>query len=96
MASTLNDFCTQLMKEVKNKMKKVLAAATTAATTSGNTGGGNNARGRRKTRGEFKLCPHCNKKGTHKPEDCFMLLANAAKKPAKFINRRYVNQKKKE
>ena len=33
MASTLNDFCLQLMTEVKNEMKKVLAAATTAAMT---------------------------------------------------------------
>ena len=84
------------MTEVKNEMKKVLAAATTAATTCGNTSGGNNARGQSRTRGELKLCPHCNKKGTHKPEDCFMLLTNAAKKPANFIDGRYVNQKKKE
>ena len=95
MASTLNNFCLKLMTEVKNEMKKVLAAATTAATTSGNTGGGNNSGGRRRTRGEIKLCPHSNKKGTNKPEDCFMLPANAAKKPANFINGRYVNQKKK-
>ena len=77
-------------------MKKVLAAATTAATTCGNTGGGNNAGGRSRNRGELKLCPHCNKKGAHKPEDCFMLPANVAKKPSNFIKRRYVNQKKKE
>ena len=77
-------------------MKKVLDAATTAATTSGNTSGANNSRGRSRTRGELKLCPHCNKKGTHKPEDCFMLPANTSKKPANFIKVQYVNQKKKE
>ena len=96
MASMFNNFCLQLMTEVKNKMKKVLAAATTAATTGGNTGGGNNAGGLSRTRGEIKLCPHCNKQGTHQPEDCFMLPANVAKKPANFIEGRYVNQKKKE
>ena len=88
------------MTEVKNKMKKVPAAATTAATTGGNTGGntseGNNSGGRSRTRGELKLCPNCNKKGTHKPEDCFMLPANAAKKPANLIKGWFVNQKKKE
>ena len=98
MASTLNDLSSQLMTEVKNEMKKVLAAATPAATAGGNTGGRNNSGGggRHRTRGEFTLCPHCNKKGTHKPEDCFMSPANATKKPANFINGRYVNQKKKE
>ena len=84
------------MTEVKNEMKKVLAAAATAATASGNTNQSNNARGRSRTRGEIKLCPHCNKKGTHKPEDCFMLPANAAKKPISFIDGWHVNQKKKE
>ena len=77
-------------------MKKVLAAATTAAMTSRNTGGENNAGGRSRTRGELKLCPHCNKKGTHKPEVCFILPENADKKPENFIDGRYVNQKKKE
>jgi hypothetical protein len=98
MASTLNDFCTQLMTEVKNKMKKVLAAATTAAITGSNTGGGNNAGGGgwRKARGELTLCPHCNRKGTHMPEDCLMLPENATKKQTNFIDGRYVNQKRKE
>ena len=93
MASMLNNFCLQIMTEVKNEIKKVLVAETTAATTSGNTRGGkNNAGGRSRTRGKLKLCPHCNKKGTHKPEDCFKLPANAAKKPANFINGRYVKK----
>ena len=96
MASMLNIFCSQLMTVVKNEMKKVLAAATTAATTCSNTGGGNNAGGQSRTKGELKLCPNCNKKGTHKPEDCFMLPANASKKPANFIKGRYVKQNKKE
>ena len=70
------------MTEVKNKMKKVLAAATTAATASSSTGGGTNtgSRGRRKDRGELTLCPHCNKKGMHKPMDCYMLPVNVSKK----------------
>ena len=38
MASTLNNFCSQLMTEVKNEIKKDLAAATAAAMTIGNTG----------------------------------------------------------
>ena len=62
MASTLNNFCLQLMTEVENEMKKVLAAETTAATTCGNTGEGNNAGGQSMTRGDLKLSPHCNKK----------------------------------
>ena len=96
MASTLKDFCLQLMTEVKNEIKRVRAAATTAATTGSNTGGGNNAGGRSRTRGELKLCPNCNKKGTHKPEDCFMLSSNATKKPANFIDEQYVRHNKKE
>jgi len=98
MANTLNDFCTQLTREVKNKMKKVLAVATTAAKTGSNTGGGLNTGGRgwHKAQGDLTLCPHCKKKGTHKPEDCFMLPANATKIPANFIAGLFVNKKKKE
>ena len=96
MASSLKNFRSQLMTEVKNEMKKIMAATTTAATTYGNTGGGSNTGGRSRTRGELKLCPHCNKKGAHKPEDCFVLPENSAEKPANFIDGWYVNQKKKE
>ena len=93
MESTLNIFCTQLMTVVKIEMKKVLAAETTAALTNSNTGGGrNNDGGRSKTKGELKLSPHCNKKGAHKPEECLVLPANAAKKPANFIDGRYVKK----
>ena len=81
MAFMLNGFCTQLTKKGKNEMKKVLAAATTAATTSGNTGEDTSAggRGRQKARGDHTVCPHFRKTGKHKPEDCFMLPANATK-----------------
>ena len=82
----------QLMTEVKNEMKKFLAVATTAATTGVNTSGGNNTNGRSRTRGDLKICPQCIKKGTQKPEDCFMLLENATKKPANFIDGRYVKK----
>jgi hypothetical protein len=50
----------------------------------------------RKTRSDLPLCPHCKRNRKHKPEDCFSLPANADKKPANFIDRRYVNGKKKE
>ena len=49
---------TQLMKEVKNKMNKVLAAATLAATTQPGENTGAGSGGRQKTRGDLTLCPH--------------------------------------
>ncbi len=50
----------------------------------------------RKTRSDLPLCPYCKRNGKHKPENCFSLPANADKKPANFINGKYVNGKKKE
>ncbi len=100
-ANTLNDFQSQLLTEMRNKMKKVLAAAMTAAATGSGARGGDTAKdgGKerwRKTRSDLPLCPHCKRNGKHKPEDCFSLPANADKKPANFINRRYLNGKKTE
>ncbi len=107
--STMNNFCQQLMTEMKNKIEKVLAAATTAAKTGmgnggGGTGGGGTGgvcaggnTGRRhgcKNGSNLSLCPHYRKNRTHKPDDCFALPANAGKKPANFINGRFVHQKK--
>jgi hypothetical protein len=99
--NTLNDFQNQLLTEMRNEMKKVLVAATTAAATGSGARGGDTAKdgGKEcwcKTRSELPLCPHCKRNGKHKPENCFSLPANADKKPANFINRRYVNGKKKE
>jgi hypothetical protein len=99
--NTLNDFQNQLLMEMRNEMKKVLAAATTAVATGSGARGGDAAKdgGKecwRKTRSDLPLCPHCKRNGKHKPEDCFSLPANADKKPANFIGGRYVNGKKKE
>ena len=100
-ANTLNDFQNQLLTEMRNEMKKVLVAAMTAAATGSSARGGDTAKdgGKerwRKTRSDLPLCPHCKRNGKHKPEDCFSLPANADKKPANFIDGRYVNGKKKE
>jgi hypothetical protein len=99
--NTLNDFQNQLLTEMRNEMKKVLAAATTAAATGSGARGEDTAKdgGKerwRKTRSNLPLCPHCKRNGKHKPEDCFSLPANADKKPANFIDGRYVNGKKTE
>jgi hypothetical protein len=83
---TMNDFCQQLMTEMKNEMNKILAAVTTAAkmstdnrgcgTGGGGTGavgtGGNTGRrhGRKNGR-NFPLSPHCGKNRMHKPDNCF-------------------------
>ncbi len=100
-ATTLNDFQNQLLTDMRNEMKKVLVAATTAAATGSSARTGDTAKdgGKecwRKTRSDLPLCPHCKRNRKHKPEDCFSLPANADKKPTNFINRRYVNGKKKE
>ena len=92
------------MTDVKNEMTKVLAAATAAATAGANTptaattgaeSNGGRRRGR-KNGSDLSVCPHCGKNGRHKPEDCFSLPANAGKKPANFINGKYVTEKKAE
>jgi hypothetical protein len=98
-ANTLNDFQNQLLTEMRNEMKKVLAAATTAAATGSGARGGDTAKdgGKecwRKTRSDLPLCCHSKRNRKHKPEDCFSLPANADKKPANFIDGRYVNGKK--
>ncbi len=100
-ANTLNDFQNQLLTEMRNEMKKVLVAATTAVATGSGARGGDTAKdgGKEcwhKTISDLPLCPHCKKNGKHKPEDCFSLPVNADKTPANFINKRYVNEKKKE
>jgi hypothetical protein len=107
--NTMNEFCQQLMTEMKNEMAKVLAAVMTAAKVGtsnggGGTGGGGTggvgaggdtgcSRGRR-IGSNLPLCPHCRKKGKHKPDDCFSLPANAGKKPANFIDVKFVYEKK--
>ncbi len=87
----MNDFCQQLMTEMKNEMAKVFAAATTAAKAgSGNGGGGTGGGGTgvvgagggigrwhgHKNGSNLTLCPHCGKNGTHKPDDFFLLPVN--------------------
>ncbi len=99
--NTLNDFQNQLLMEMRNEIKKVLVAATTAAATGSGARGGDTVKdgGKerwRKTRSDLPLCPHCKRNQKHKPEDCFSLPANADKKPANFIDGRYINGKKKE
>ncbi len=95
--------------EMKNKMAKVLAAATTAAKTGTGNGGGVTGGGGtggvgagggtghwhgRKNGSNLPLCPCCRKNGKHKPDDCFLLPANAGKKPANFIDGKFVYEKK--
>ncbi len=94
-ANTLNDFQNQLLTEMRNEMKKVLAAARTAAATGSSAKGGDTAKdgGKkhwRKTRSDLPLCPHCKRNRKHKPKDCFSLPANTDKKPANFIDGRYL------
>ncbi len=96
-ANTLNDFQNHLLMEMRNEMKKILAAATTAATTGSGARRGDTAKdgGKEcKTRSDLPLCPNCKRNGKHKPEDCFSLPANADKKPANVIDRRYLNGKR--
>jgi hypothetical protein len=86
---------------MRYEMKKVLVAATTAAATGSGARGGDTAKdgGKErwcKTRSDLPLCPHCKRNRKHKPEDCFSLPANADKKPANFINGRYINGGKRE
>ncbi len=100
-ANTLNDFQNQLLTEMRNKMKKVLAAAMTAAATGSGARGGDTVKNGgkecwHKTRSDLPLCPHCKRNRKHKPEDCFSLPANADKNPTNFIYGRYVNGKKTE
>ena len=100
--SMLHDFRQQLLTDVKTEMTKVLAAATLAATAGAETPTGTSTgtikgRGRGRTKGsDLPVCPHCGKNGRHKPEDCFSLPANAGKKPANFIDGKYVTEKKAE
>ena len=100
--SMLHDFKQQLLTDVKNEMTKILAAATAAATAGAETPTGTSTgtikgRGRGRTKGsDLPVCPHCGKNGRHKPEDCFSLPANAGKKPANFIDGKYVTEKKAE
>jgi hypothetical protein len=106
---TMNDFCQQLTTEMKNEMAKVLAEAATAAKVgTGNGRGGTGGGGTRgvdaeggtgrshghKNRSNLPLCPHCRKNRKHKPDNCFSLPANAGKKPANFIGRNFVYEKK--
>ncbi len=94
---------------MKNEMAKVLAAAMTAAKAgTGNGGGGTGGGGTggvgtgggtgrlRGRRNESNLppCPHCRKNGKHKPDDCFLLPANMGKKPANFVDGKFVYEKK--
>jgi hypothetical protein len=107
--STMNNFCQQLMTEMKNEMAKVLAAATTAAKAgTGNRGGGTGGGGMggvgtgggtgrlrgHRNGSNLTLCPHCGKNGKHKPDNCFMLPANAGKKPTNFIDGKFVYETK--
>jgi hypothetical protein len=106
--NTMNEFCQQLITEMKNEMAKVLAVATTAAKAGtgnggGDTGGGGTGRGGagggtgllrgRRNGSDLPLCSHCGKNGKHKPDDCFLLPANVGKKPANFIDEKFVYEK---
>ncbi len=94
---------------MKIEMAKALATTTTAAKArTGNGGGGTGgggmegigtgggtgrSRGRRNG-SDLPLCPHCGKNGKHKPDNCFLLPANTGKKPANFIDGKFVYEKK--
>ncbi len=109
ITNTMNNFCQQLMTEMKNEMAKVLAVATTAAKAgTGNGGGGTGGGGTGvvgagvgtgcwrgcKNGSNLPLCLHCGKNGKHKPDNCVSLPANAGKKPANFIDGKFVHEKK--
>ncbi len=96
----MNNFCQQLMTEMTNEMAKVLTAATTAVKTGTGNGGGVGAGGStgglcgHRDGSNLPLCPHCRKNGKHMPDNCFLLPANACKKPANFIDGKFVYEKK--
>jgi hypothetical protein len=84
----VNNFCQQLMTEMKIEMAKVLAMVMTAAKVgTGNrgngtggggmggvgTGGGTGHLHGRRNRSDLPLCLHCGKNGKCKPDDCFLL-----------------------
>jgi hypothetical protein len=97
------------MTEMKNEMAKILTMAMTAAKAgTGNGGGGTGGGGTggvgagggtgrlsgRRNGSNLSLCPHCRKNRKHKPDDCFLLPANAGEKPANFIDGKFVYEKK--
>jgi hypothetical protein len=107
--NTMNNFCQQLMTEMKNEMAKVFAVAMTAAKVStGNrgggtgggvkggvgTGGGTGRSHGHRNRSDLPLCPHCRKNRKHKPDNCFLLPTNVGKKPVNFIDGKFVYAKK--
>ncbi len=86
-----------------------MATATTAAKAGTSNGGGGTVGGGTgvvgagggtghwrgcKNGSNLPLCPHCGKNGKHKPDYCFLLPANANKKPANLIYRKFVYEKK--
>jgi hypothetical protein len=108
VTNMMKKFCQQLMTETKNEMAKVFAVATTAAkadTSNGGGGTGGSGTGGVSTGGstgclhgrrigsDLSLCPHCGKNGTHKPDGCSLLPVNMGKKPANFIDRKFVYEK---
>ncbi len=105
----MNNLCQQLMTEMKNEMAKVLTAAMTAAKAgTSNKGGGTGGSGTGgvgtggctgrlcgcRNGSNLPLCPYFGKNGKHKPDDCFFLPANVGKKPANFIDGKFVYEKK--
>jgi hypothetical protein len=107
--NTMNDFCQQLMTEMKHEMAKVLDVAMTAAKAgTGNRGGGTEGGGMggvgaggvtgcsrgSKNGSNLPLCPHYGKNGKHKTDDCFSLPASMRKKQANFIGGKFVYEKK--
>jgi hypothetical protein len=59
----------------------------------GARGGTGRLHGRRNG-SNLPLCPRCRKNGKHKPDNCFSLPAKAGKKPANFIDGKFVYEKK--
>ncbi len=74
-ANTLNDFQNQLLTEMRNEMKKVLAEATTAVATGSSARGGDTA----KDGGKERWCK-IRSDLPLKPEDCFSLPATQTRR----------------
>jgi hypothetical protein len=58
------------------------------------TGGGTGCSCGHRNGSNLPLYPHCRENGKHKPDNCFLLPANAGKKPANFIDGKFVYEKK--
>lgn len=84
-ANSLQEQQQKQFKEMMSVLQATLAGKNTpTSTTSATPNVGAQTEGKRKK----KLCPHCNTEVYHKPEKCFELEANVAKRPANWVSKK--------